>query len=225
MFEFAKCIRHSIIVKALFSILICFFACEFLSANQCDDWFRQTKAAESENCLSTCLIAKKDLSNFVCSQKCEDFCSIDPGNSFSFLNYYGLTKEEVRFCSEHRIVCLTAYRLTWSAENLCKQIYLQSSVNDESDACRHYVWSILLSRELGLRHALSILSAHEKNPNEKADEMQMDLDNNEAGIDYFSKLTKKNITDEEILSSFKRALSGKKLVIIKPKYPKNGGLP
>ncbi len=141
------------------------------------------------------------------------------------LLYYGLSRDEVTFCSSNALTCLKAYKLSWRAENLSIQIYPKSTTNDESDACRHYVWAILLSRDLGSADAESILNAHENNPSEAEDQKAMDLANNRLGLSQFRNSNAPLQSDEEILLSFKDQLKTKKLIVLNPKYKNNGGLP
>ena len=113
-----------------------------------------------------------------------------------------------------------------SAEKLCLKIYPASRTNDESDACRHYIWALLLIKELGLDFTQKILESHESNPKEPEEERKMDVFNNTLAINNFKNLDKnKNISDNEILALFKEQLKKKTLNILKPRYKKNEGFP
>lgn len=194
-------------------------------ANACDQWFLKLKITTHENCLDKCVVAMTDMSSFGCPSQCDSLCKkvTTADDETDQLNYYGLTNDEVKFCTENKTTCLKAYKLSWDTEKICLSVYPQSLTNDESDACRHYVWSNLLSRDIGLKDAETILNAHENNPKEPADEKAMDLANNRLGLIDFQK--NKKITDIEIINSFKQNLKNKSLVILKPRYPTTGGLP
>lgn len=49
------------------------------------------------------------------------------------------------------------------------------SIDDESDAFRHFVWAALLTKELGKARAKEFLDAHETDPDQPHIERQMDL--------------------------------------------------
>ena len=98
-------------------------------------------------------------------------------------------------------------------------------VNDESDACRHYVWAILLAKNLNLKNAEIILNAHENNPLEPEDEKAMDVANNRIALIDFSKYDS-NVFDEKfILTLFKENLEKKKLIVLKPRFSNSKGVP
>lgn len=222
MFEKYKHLLHYLLMAAISFLTLLLVMSFRLQADTCDDWFNKTKIPKNEQCNSLCLTAQTDLSTFLCPQSCDKFCNpnVDAG---IFLNYYGLTKDEIVFCKSRPSVCLQAYALTWEAESVCSSIYGKSGKNDESDACRHYYWSIFLSRKLGLKQAKIILNAHENAPDEPDAEKQMDLKNNFVGITYYKAHPK--ATDEELLQFFKDGLKSKKFSILEPKYANNGGLP
>jgi len=188
----------------------------------CDGWFKKLKIANSKDCESLCMTADTDMSSYMCPERCESLCKKKPEEDE---NFYGLTEDEVKFCKENKIDCLRAYKETWGAEKICLSIYPVGDVNDESDACRHYVWSILLSRTIGEEKAESILNAHENNPREPKDQQAMDLANNRLGLLDYQKSKGKFSSDEEIKKSFIEQIKNNKLIILKPNYSSSGGLP
>lgn len=205
------------------SLLILLLALSFqVRASVCDDWFVKSKISKGEQCVSSCLTARTDLSTFLCPQSCDKLCGAS-SEIDHLLQSYGLTRDEIVFCRSHASVCLAAYALTWEAETVCAGIYGKSSKNDESDACRHFYWSVLLSRKFGLKQAKTILNAHENTPDEPDDERQMDLKNNSVGMMFFK--TNPKSTDAELLQFFKDGLKSNKFSILAPKHGKNGGLP
>ena len=54
--------------------------------------------------------------------------------------------------------------------------------NDQSDAFRHCFWSSVLSRDIGYFWAKAFTDAHETNPDNPANEKEMDLHNNSVGL-------------------------------------------
>jgi hypothetical protein len=116
--------------------------------------------------------------------------------------YPGLTPAEKALAAEKPIDSLKAYRLSWKAEEICLKEFPRSASNDESDACRHFVWATLLSRVLGAEAAQSILDAHEQEPTQPPEEKAMDLANNQRGV-TFATTEAKTFSDEEILGQFR----------------------
>ena len=99
---------------------------------------------------------------------------------------------------------LRAYRQSWKAEKLCLTLYRRSETNDESDACRHFVWSILLQQELGSDFASQVLNAHEKSPGQPETEKAMDLANDRYGLLRANELKKDGgISTTSIFDEFK----------------------
>lgn len=167
------------------------------------------------------------MSTYMCKNKCEDLCShsISKNNEKLEQNFYGLTDDELKFCKDNKLFCATAYKKSWSAELACKKIYPTSDNKDESDACRHYVWSIFLSQEFGEKTAKIILEAHENNPNQLIDDKEMDTHNNQLGLNDFKDKKLKLKAEDDILNRFKENMKNRKFKILKPFYEKTNGLP
>lgn len=163
----------------------------------------------------------------MCHNECASLCKKKQkiADSPDSKNFYGLTDDEIRFCEENKVACLKAYKSSWEAEKICLEIYPLSDVNDESDACRHYVWSILMARDIDEKNAETVLNAHENNSKEPKNQRAMDLANNRLGLLNFSKNRKGFSTADEIKKSFLEELSKNKFIIIKPMYQKTGGKP
>jgi hypothetical protein len=202
------------------------FFCTFLfiqTAYSCEDWFKALKIKDSKGCEEKCRTSETDMATYMCPQQCDILCKNLNKPIEKDSNFYDLTDDEIAFCKKNPISCAKAYKLSWEDEKICMSIYIRSSTNDESDACRHYIWSLLLSKDLGVENARKILNAHENNPKQNVNEKEMDLKNNELGISDFQK--NKNLPTEKYLESYKKNLKEKKLKIIKPKYSAQGGLP
>lgn len=90
-----------------------------------------------------------------------------------------------------------------------------SDVNDGSDACRHFVWAILLSNKFSETFAKLILDAHENSRFQPDAEKQMDDHNNQLGLEVARSTTKKaDLSQEEILKLFDKAVKDGKLNVI-----------
>jgi hypothetical protein len=87
--------------------------------------------------------------------------------------------------------------------------------NDRTDAFRHCFWSSILSRDIGYFWAKAFTDAHETNPDNPADEKEMDLHNNSVGLKigffYFIPDSNTNLSDK----CFK-ALENGELKVISP---------
>lgn len=195
------------------------------TTSACEDWFKSVKI--KKNCLAECVIAPINMSNYLCHNECEQLCEdLNNNSAFYILKKYGITEEEINICESNKIFCIKAYSQTWDADKICLKIFFKSETNDESDACRHFVWSILLAKSFGVDFAERILNAHESNPKEPPEERAMDLSNNRLGLIEFQKAGKnKKWTDEELINLFNLNLKEKKFVILKPSKKAKGGPP
>ena len=193
------------------------------AAYSCDDWFKSLKIKNQKNCESKCRIAQTDMATYLCPQQCDILCKNLNKSTEKDPNFYGLTDDEVKFCKANPVTCAQAYKSSWEAEKICLSLYINSNTNDESDACRHYVWAHLLAEIFGKDTARKILEAHENNPKQDIKEKAMDLHNNELGLKDFKK--DQNSTPDKLVDLFKQNLKNKNLKIIKPKYSNTGGLP
>ncbi len=189
----------------------------------CDDWFNDLKIKDIKNCASICRTSPINMSSFSCTGNCDKLCKkLKTPKKIDDSNYYGLTDDEIKFCKENKIDCLKAYKESWNAEKICLSIYPVSDTNDESDACRHFVWAILLSREIGTAKAETVLSAHENNPKELKEQKSMDVANNRLGLIVFQKNVEKFKTDESIKEAFQKQLKENKLIILIERYKNTG---
>lgn len=87
--------------------------------------------------------------------------------------------------------------------------------NDRTDAFRHCFWSSVLSRDIGYFWAKAFTDAHETNPDNPADEKEMDLHNNSVGLKigffYFIPDSDTNLSDK-----CNKALENGELKILNP---------
>lgn len=190
-------------------------------ADICDTWFAKTKIKKDSNCLNNCVVAKVDLSNFVCKNSCDYLCSTSISVKFVFSLsslYPGLTDSERALVAKEPKNSLVVYQQKANAESNCSTLFGTNATNDESDACRYFLWASFLTHELGTDTAEKFLNAHEQEPTQPEKEKAMDLANNRAGILYAEKIIKLKIYSvEQVIKGFDEALSKNELIILNPK--------
>lgn len=192
-----------------------------LIPKECRDRFESKKINKSDDCSMACATLRVDMGTFDCGRFCDDYCKsiekqvFDFGFQLSKL-YPGLTDAEREFVNVNPQRAAQAYYLSWKAESICKKVYFVSDTNDESDACRHFIWASLLNAEYGQTIASELLDAHEQNPDEPENERSMDLANNRRGIIASSELIKnKTASDSQFLSQFQKDLKDGKIIVLK----------
>lgn len=217
----------------VFDIRIVFAAfMTFLSSPQvfafgleCESWFQSAHINPGLGCVFECTITKTDKNSGSCPLFCADLCDAEYfGVAFFKLSdiYPGLTLAERGLVAEFPRELTKAYAASWKAEQTCIGIYKASATNDESDACRHYVWAGLLAGKLGSQLAQKVLDAHENNPQEPLEEKSMDLANNRGGILACERLSlTKQCDSEHLLKSFINDLESGRLIVLKPKSRRN----
>jgi hypothetical protein len=183
----------------------------------CQRWFSKQKIKGNEDCSLKCSLAESDMGTFDCSRFCDELCESKPDLGFQISHLYpGLTEAERKFVDQNPVTATKAYWLSWRAEGSCKSIYFKSDTNDESDACRHYMWAAFMNQSLGTAVANQILDAHEKNESQPEQERAMDLANNRRGIIISSEMMKaKEVFEKDFLEQFKKDLLEGKLVVLK----------
>lgn len=185
----------------------------------CTVWFNSLKIVTQSGCESYCSIAMTDLSTFVCKSKCDKLCSdlIPSNQSLTILNPV-LNKSEQDLAKKFPIDSLAAYRLSFKAESLCAEIFLKSLNDDESDACRHFMWTYLMSQQINSGFAKKVLAAHENEPDQPKTSREMDEHNNNLALRFFKTTPKldENFLKERFLSQ----LSTGRIRVIRPN-PKN----
>ena len=153
----------------------------------CKAAFSRANIEKASDCEIKCAMVETDFSNFDCNRFCDDYCAqskmrnSDPQFRLSDL-YPGLTEAEKKIVDENPLKTAEAYRLSWKAESVCREDYLVSDTNDESDACRHFIWAGFLYSNLGDSFAEKVLNAQEANVDQPDNERKMDVANNKRGI-------------------------------------------
>lgn len=125
--------------------------------------------------------------------------------------------QEKSLAAAHPEKMLQAYKLSWKAESICSELYLTSQTNDESDACRHFTWAALLTKNLGRDFAEKVLDAHEQEPNQLEEQKAMDMANNRRGISIAEKMIEKTMfSEQELINYFKKELKAGHLSVLSP---------
>ncbi len=192
-------------------------------STECVSWFDKLKINKNEKCISHCEVGKIDMGTFACRNECKDLCQTKSTSAeYALLKTYGLTDDEIKICDELPMKCVQAYKLSWDAEKICLTKYSDSRTNDESDACRHFTWAILMAKNIDENFAESLLNAHENNPHEPENERAMDLSNNRLGLLTYQKLKSlnKELTNEAIANEFQKKLNANALIILKSRFGK-----
>ena len=187
-----------------FKLTICFFG--FVLAfgsksysNQpdtdCVTWFENSKIKKNtKSCETDCSALMVDMGTFMCPNQCDLLCkTIENSNPIGkFLFYPGLTPNErtltEKYPKESMIVFIQKTRAEWSSS----KYFPEQNLNDEGDAFRHFIWSGLLTKELGTERAKEFLDAHEADLEQPKSEFEMDTHNNNLGQKTAESIIKQN---------------------------------
>ena len=203
--------------KNLFFVL--FFLSVPVKADECLKWFEREGIKKGEDCLIECAMIETDMGTFHCPEFCGALCKeqITERAVFSLSYFYQrLNPTERALIAKEPKKMLTAYQLAQEAEELCRNLFAENLRNDESDACRHFVWAALLYKTFGHEFSYKVLDAHEREPDQPSEEKSMDLKNNKIGLQAAEKLLqKKKLNKKEILKLFKKHLEENSLAILK----------
>lgn len=104
----------------------------------------------------------------------------------AFKDKTSISPREAAFIAKHPLDALKIYqdaqkalRLTW--DNMKSSSGFE---DDRADAFRHFVWSGLVTHDIGPDKAKEYLDAHEDFPENKLDAKEMDMHNNNQGIEF-----------------------------------------
>jgi hypothetical protein len=199
---------------------------ELLSAMPlyCSDWFAAARVRPGLMCMLDCMAIRTSLTTAICPNWCADLCELNFGGVAFFeisKLYPALTMSERALVSEFPWEMTRAYAYSWKAERLCLTIYKGSTANDESDACRHFVWAGLLTSHFGPRFSVTVLDAHEDTLLQSVEEKAMDLANNRAGVLACENLRLiSQCNGENLLKTFLDSLVQKRLIVLSPRGKK-----
>lgn len=189
----------------------------------CSKWFAATGIKpNSPNCEASCSSTIVDMDSFSCTNQCDILCKTNlPKPAIKPLSYLKrLTDGDKTAISKYPKEAIQVFAAKEKADDLTIKVFKKEGKNDESDAFRHFVWSALLVKELGVEKAKYFLDAHENDPSQPKQEKDMDIKNNQRGVDY----AVKNINDKQSLELNKieqaalDELRNKQLVVLSPKF-------
>jgi hypothetical protein len=159
------------------------------------------------------------MTTFNCPMDCARLCK-ETGTTqllFQLTDLYpSLTASERALASKNPSKSLKAYQLSAKAESLCRRLYNTSELNDESDACRHFVWAGLLENEFGREFSEKVLYAHEQEPSQPEEQKAMDLANNQRGVSVAESLIKGNkYSENALIDAFREQLKSGRIIVLK----------
>jgi hypothetical protein len=181
-----------LVVLSVLSNLVCSY---------CENWFKDLKISSKDNCLLECASAPVGMGTFNCPKYCANLCDSYFDEMIIFnvqtsVYYPGLTYAERALISKYPQDAVKVLVARWESENLTKKTFKRNSVNDESDAFRHFVWSFKTTQKVGKEKGAQFLSAHENSDLQDTEEKHMDEYNNNKGMEYA--LKSENVSDEEL---------------------------
>ena len=187
----------------------------------CTKWFERNAKKIQSNCELDCATFGTDMGTYQCLNACEDLCSKLKSDAASrpgrFLYYPGLTEAERKLVEQNPKEAIVVFVQKTRAEMSSSRIFPSQRFNDEGDAFRHFMWSGLVTKELGVERAKSYLDAHETDLAQPPAERSMDELNNEMGQMAARSLSAKgewSIPDLE--REGLKALKKKKLRVLNP---------
>ncbi len=187
----------------------------------CAKWFERSAKKIQSNCELDCATFGTDMGTYHCLNACEDLCSELKHGAASrpgrFLYYPGLTEAERKLVEQNPKEAIVVFVQKTRAEMSSSRIFPSQRFNDEGDAFRHFMWSGLVTKELGVARAKSYLDAHETDPAQPPAERSMDEMNNEMGQTAAQSLSTKGewgVQDLERVGL--EALRKKKLRVLNP---------
>jgi hypothetical protein len=217
-----------VVIAKITQILIALF---FLSccqakaqADTCHKWFSDHKLSDSKDCLIKCATRIVDMATFSCPNRCAEFCkSSYPDKAIFEMSYLylGLTPAERALAAKFPKEALIVYTKALEAEDLCSNKYESVLTGDIGDACRHFVWAVLLYHSIGSEKAQSFLDAHEEDPTQNETDRSMDLANNRLGLLQATKVKKANAEHGiNSIALFQEQVANKAVIILKDKVKK-----
>lgn len=189
----------------------------------CENWFKKHfDSKKNKDCISDCVVFSTGMATFHCTSQCAKLCNSSAVKRYTFTvsKHYSLNNAESALVAERPKESFRAYTLSWQAEKTCADLYFNSQTNDESDACRHYVWASLLTENFGRELAEKYLYAHESEPTQPIEEKAMDIANNNRGISRAEKRIKESTFSKDIIiSDFLEDIDSGKIIILKKRTP------
>jgi hypothetical protein len=129
-----------------------------------------------------------------------------------FKNTTGITASEGAFILKHPLDAWKINELAAKAIKTTQEKFEAANFhNDQADAFRHFVWSGAITHEMGSEKARTYLDAHEDYPANPIAEKRMDLNNNQAGIE-FAKNYHRNDFEKDLVNEGLRKIRNRELV-------------
>jgi hypothetical protein len=186
----------------------------------CDPWFKESGVKPGPDCFLDCATLPVGMETFDCHNDCPGYCNQPVTADFIFKLtdlYPGLTSAERALAAQYSGNALLGYKDALAVESLCASKFGKSRTNDESDACRHFMWAGIMSDHIGRENAANFLNAHEDYPDNPPDEKKMDLLNNATGMQEAESLKKsKSFTRDALEKRFDEDLAKGQLSVLKP---------
>lgn len=127
-----------------------------------------------------------------------------------------LTSAEELFILQHPVAALNFKENADQAFSITMGLYPDiSQHNTIADAFRHTLWCALNTISEGVDLAREFGNAHETNPNQPADEKNMDLHNNEVGYEIGLEAIEKGWELDQIIEAIDQAIKDGKLETLK----------
>ena len=215
--------------KIFLHFVFCFFSFSIVTLGAenrvCEEWFRSANLKPGQDCEIKCASTKVRMDTFHCTSLCNKLCKENTVNNKPYpktllgkmLYYPGLTSSEKELIKDYPQEALIVFIQKERAEAKTEKLFPNGSLNDESDAFRHFIWAGLITKELGEEKAKLFLDAHENDPRQSPAEKGMDLANNRAGILSALILKKQNhLNLEELVMSALEELKNNQLSVLKP---------
>ncbi len=202
----------------------------------CEKWFKAADIKKGPNCIVECSMEKIDMETFQCHDLCAELCSpksqkvkkkqkswakphmsiLQNALFWLFAFYPGnITDEDRVLIAKHPFEMYAAHQVRNRSYQLCKPMFGKPATNDASDACRHFVGSALLYKELGPELSEKILNAHEESVDQPFEQKRMDLANNSMGLLAAEELRKQGkLNQSEVMESLKEHYKKDRLVIL-----------
>jgi hypothetical protein len=133
-----------------------------------------------------------------------------------FKDKTSISPREATFIAKHPIDTFKIYEDAQKALKITRDNMKSSNgfEDDRSDAFRHFVWSCLVTHDIGLDKAREYLEAHEDFPENKPDAKAMDIYNNNQGIEFGSNY-KGNDIERDIVKEALEKIKNRELKWIK----------
>ncbi|MDZ4660576.1 MAG: hypothetical protein SGJ18_03035 [Pseudomonadota bacterium] len=127
-----------------------------------------------------------------------------------------ITFGEADFVLKHPLDAYSIYLAANKAKTLTWKHFPNSKdfLNDRADAFRHFVWSGLITHEIGEIKAKNYLDAHEDFPSNPVSDKNMDLFNNQQGIEY-GRSFKSNNFENDLIQEGHRKIDRRELKWLK----------